>query len=70
MDDIDFFQMLGIGLTLFDISETYHGYYIAGPLTALTGAGLAFVEYKIDVAREQRKKDIQEISDYLDSSRN
>ena len=56
MDNINFFQILGIGLTLFGISETYHGYYIAGTLTALTGAGLAFVEYKIDVAREESKR--------------
>ena len=64
MDDIDFFQRLGFGLVLFGIYETTKGHYVTGPLMALTGAGLVFVEYNIDVAREHNRRNRLEI-DYL-----
>ena len=57
MDDIDFFQRLGGGLVVFGIYEACKGHYIVGPLTALTGAGITYVEYRIDVARTKHRED-------------
>ncbi|MBI4174186.1 MAG: hypothetical protein HY517_00950 [Candidatus Aenigmarchaeota archaeon] len=63
--DINSWAVSGGMLIAVGLYELAKGYYISGALTALTGAAIAFVEYRIETERERRDSYRNEISDFF-----